>query len=205
MAGKAQSENSDLQPLIGERCHEESNNAVLACNDFLRLGAGRKIVLLAQYYAQMRGQIPPTRSYGTLQAWSHKFGWTERGKIYDAQYDEYKTTLAEAALETGTALIWERVQRLKMLEEKLLDLVFGNEQENIEAKLFLEDWKQTGSGEFSELHRLERFNSSLVDQYRKVLSDLADETGGRKKASDRGSEDEPIVVKVFKGVSMEDL
>lgn len=205
MSRKESSIDSDLQPIVETRVPGESDIAVLACNDFLRLGPGRKVVALAHYYATMKGQKPPTRSYGTLQSWSCRFRWSRRAEKYDIQYDEYKTSMSEAALETGVALVWERVNRLKLLEEKLLDLIFGNEEEGQEAKLFLEDWKQTGSGLDAEVHQLERFNAPLVDQYRKILDDLAQETGGRKKALPTGSEDDPIVVKVFKGVSMEDL
>ncbi len=205
MTGRVSSVDSDLQPLSGIRNAGETDIAVLACNDFLRLGPGRTIPALGHHYLTLKGQEPPTRSYGTLQTWSYKHLWTKRAASYDVQYDEYKTAMSQSALETGVALVWERVNRLKMLEEKLLDLIFGNEQEGQEAKLFLEDWKQTGSGEFAETHKLERFNSTLVDQYRKILDDLAQETGGRKKAGAQGFDEDPIVVKVVKGVSMEDL
>ena len=205
MTGRESSLDSELQPLVGERVPGESDISVLACNDFLRMGPGRKLMALSHVYTTLKGQKPPTRALGTLQKWSYKFRWTKRATEYDVQYDEYKTAMSESCLETGIALVWERVMRLKLLEEKLFDLIFGNEEEGLEAKLFLRDFKQTGSGASAEVHELERFNAPLIDQYRKLLDDISQEVGGRAKPTDKGSEDDPIVVKVYKGVSMEDL
>lgn len=52
------------------------------------------------------------------------------------------------------------------------------------SNLWVADVKSIGSGEFAERVDIERFNSALVEQYRKVLEDIAKETGGRVQKQD---------------------
>ncbi len=197
---------SPFQPLVGARFEDETDLAVTACNDFLRMGPGRKLIVLAMNYADDKyTDKPPTKSYNVLQNWSQKFDWPTRATYYNKAYDAYKTTMTSAALETGVALTFERVLKLKRLESLLLTMITGGDAGPNASQLWLDDVKQTGSGKTAEVHTLQRFNSALVDQYRKILDDIAQETGGRQKGKQRGTKDAPLVLKVLKDVSLDDL
>src|SRR5262245_22273361 len=74
---------SNFELLAGEPQPDERKNAILACNDWLRLGPGRSLSGLLAFYAEV-GQIrPPARSKATLKNWSVRFGWQDRSAIYD--------------------------------------------------------------------------------------------------------------------------
>ena len=81
-------------PLAGEREDGESGRAVIACNDWLRMGQGRSLRKLITEYSQAdlkpsetlrntQENKPPTLSYDTLRDWSQKFHWPDRGVLYD--------------------------------------------------------------------------------------------------------------------------
>jgi hypothetical protein len=114
-----------IQLLVGERQTREGKNAVIACNDFLRLGPGRKLTALAQQYVAVQSDARiPTRSVHTLNRWSSKYGWADRAESYDAQLEAEKNAAEQARrqqiLNTGFALDYERVAALKSTANYLL-------------------------------------------------------------------------------------
>lgn len=167
--------NLELKPLFGERNEGETDNAVVACNDFLRMGNGRKHQTLLQLYLHKasQGEAVPTTGTRTLYEWSSKHNWAERCSMYDANVEQIKTDVQDKILQSGLAKPNERVLRLKALAEKLEEQVYDEEQ------LWLKDYKQIGSGKYAEKIEIIRFNSPLVEQFRATLDDLAKETGGR--------------------------
>ncbi len=162
---------TSVELLVGNKQPGESSRAVVACNDFLRMGAGRKVsTLLRQYKGN---KLAPATSPHTVYEWSTKFGWEERANIYDAQYEDQKTERSVEVMSSGLALTHNRVEKLKGLADQLeSDLQDA-------AKIWLADVKQIGGGRMAERVDLIRFNWSLIEQYRNVLDDLAKETGGR--------------------------
>ena len=176
-AGVSVRDLGQVQLLEGERQPGETVRAVLACNDFLRMGPSRSIGALARRY---KDQIDAEGDSGAALAspsrvyyWSSKFNWVERAESYDAKHDVTKTEEALSALSTGLALPFKRVIQLKALADRLEREIF------VEDNLWLEDVKQIGAGKSAEKVYLKRFNTNLVEQYRGVLDDLARETGGR--------------------------
>ena len=65
-------------------------------------------------------------------------------------------------------------------------------------KTWLEDKKMLGEEEYT----FYKYNQSQVDQYRKVLDDVAKEVGGRVQRTDITSGDQPI--KGYVGISPDD-
>ena len=161
-----------LELLVGERKENESDRAVQACNDYLRLGAGRSLRKLAEKYAKTRKSTPPTDSLDTLKVWSADFEWQQRASLYDGELEAQRNEKKRKEFEAGLALDYERVHKLKGLANLL--------EQDLSVRLWLDDVKSIGSGEFAERIDLIRFNGALVEQYRGVLDDLAKEVGGRK-------------------------
>lgn len=69
--------------LAGPRQKGETRRAVIACNDYLRMGPGRSLAKLCKLYRTQRATQPPTRRLPTLKVWSRKFGWVRRAEEYD--------------------------------------------------------------------------------------------------------------------------
>lgn len=202
----------DLQPLAGTRNDGESNNAVLACNDWLRLGPGRTIpALLAQYQDKsnfVRGFKPPSTKTRTLETWSSRHSWPERATAYDAQWDAMQTEARAHELAIGLALDFERVRKLKRLADFLEAQIYelsdpdplDPDGRRVYLNVWLPDVKQIGKGDDFERVDIERFNSALFTQYRETLNDLAKEVGGRvQKTSNEvfGKDGGAIPVKVI--------
>ena len=191
-----------LELLAGQKQKGESQKAILACNDFLRLGAGRKQVVLIRKYAEMQESSPPTRSRATLSRWSSDFDWPARSVDYDVAIDEEKTAYAQHMLREGLALDYERVAELKdlfaLLSKQLLEEGEDGELHN----LWLPDIKTVGSGKDAERVDIERYNSPLISDIRGLLDDLAKETGGRTKGIDITSAGS--VLKAYIGVNPDD-
>lgn len=176
--------NADLTPLAGERQADETDNAVIACNDFLRLGPGRSLPLvLEKYTAQSQGK-PPTKSLSTLKIWSMRFEWTARAREYDIAWEAAKDAERDAVLRAGLALDYERVRKLTRLAEYLEGEIYATNEDGQHHNVWLHDVKQIGSGETAERVDIVRFNTGLIDQYRATLDDLAKETGGRIHKTD---------------------
>ncbi len=171
---------SRLELLAGEKKPDESVRAVLACNEFLRMGPARNVAALCRRFKRLAqlesgADAVPTVSNTTLYSWSWDFEWFKRAELYDARVDKDKTDLARESMNTGLAMPHLRVDKLKMLAAKLEQEIYR------EGRLWLPDVKQIGMGKNATRVELIRFNGALVEQYRGVLSDLAEETGGRWK------------------------
>jgi hypothetical protein len=183
----------EITPLSGQLQKGETDKSVQACNDWLRLGVGRSLPKLLENYANSNQKSPPTSSLGTLKQWSLKFKWTERATKFDAEWEERKNAERQAELDYGLALDYERVNKLKRLADFLEGQLFEVGENGDYHNVWLPDVKQIGSGEYAERVDIERFNSSLVSEYRSVLDDIAKEVGGRvKKQEHSGPGGKPI-------------
>jgi hypothetical protein len=107
-----------------------------------------------------------------MEHWCADYGWVERAAQYDAQVEEEKESRRREIMETGLALDYERVYKLKIFYDLL-------EKELSEGALWLEDVKQIGGGKFAERVDILRYNSAIVSDIRGILDDIARETGGR--------------------------
>lgn len=162
--------------LAGERKESETDRAVQACNDYLRLGPGRSLSKLLSKYTKRNQTEPVTESESTIKKWSADYDWQLRASAYDAVLEEMRNERRRKEFDAGLALDYERIRKLKKLANLL--------EQDLTVRLWLDDVKSIGSGEFAERVDLIRFNSALVEQYRGVLDDLAKEVGGRKQKSE---------------------
>jgi len=178
-----------LALLAGSIQSGESREAILACNDWLRLGPGRSLPALAAKYTKTHRTTPPTRSLDTLKEWSARWGWAERAEAYDAADEARKNARRQQALDEGLALDYERVGELKRLARLLRAQIYerglNHAGDKVYHNLWVEDVKQIGSGETARPVYVERFNGALISEFRGVLKDLAEETGGRQTAPER--------------------
>lgn len=174
-----------LEPLTGERQGKETNKAIMACNDYLRMGPGRSLQKLHRKYIEYTLENPPTKHLRVLARWSTNFGWQSRATLYDSEVEEHKTQEAKKrqkqALETGLSLDYERIITLKELSAFLLGQLYEEGETGTLHRLWLPDVKQIGSGEFAQRVDIERFNAPLISEIRGLLDDLAKETGGRMR------------------------
>lgn len=165
--------------LSGQLQKGESDSAVIACNEWLRLGAGRTLPDLLERLTDTSQLSPITRSLGTLKQWSMNFGWAERAKEYDAGWEARKNAEREAMLNHALASEYGRLRRLYRLEAMLEAQIYERGLDDVLHNIWVPDVKSIGGGENAERVDIERFNSALLEQYRKVLDDIAKETGGR--------------------------
>lgn len=200
--------------LVGERKDNESDRAVQACNDYLRLGPARSLPkLLASHHRKKPTKTdqnrPITESLGTLKEWSTEFEWQLRASAYDAELEAEKNEKRRQVFEQGLALDYERVTKLKrlasFLEKQILDEIqaptYASTEDAIDValsgnapyapppgfenyKVWLPDVKQIGSGEDATRVDIVRFNAALISEFRAALDDLAKETGGRRQKVD---------------------
>jgi hypothetical protein len=186
--------------LAGERGEHETDRAVQACNDYLRLGPGRSLPKLLKKLGKTRkNSESPTDSYNTLERWSSDYGWPARASAYDADLEAVKNEKRRQVMEQGLALDHERVVKLKRLARFLEEQIFaegkadksdvmdgadGVDGGHTYPNVWLADVKQIGSGESAERVDLVRFNASILAEYRAALADLAAETGGRRQRVD---------------------
>jgi hypothetical protein len=171
-----------LELLAGERQANETATQVQACNDWLRLGAGRSLPKLVAYW-DTSGQQPTNMS--TLKKWSAKFKWGTREEAYDAELEKAKNARARAIMETGIALPHVRMQKLKKLERFLGEQIAHQDPSRPDGLqndlVWVRDVKIMGGGEDASEVEIFRFNAPLIEQYRGALDDAAKETGGRKQ------------------------
>jgi len=145
------------------------------------MGPGRSLrALHAQYNNEGEQTQTPTQSFGTLAAWSTRYGWQERAEAYDAELENRKNERAEEIMQSGLALDHERVVKLKKLAGLLEDQLYERGEDGVYHNVWLPDVKQIGSGPDAERVDIERFNAPIISEYRAALDDLAKETGGRK-------------------------
>lgn len=179
--------------LVGEKAKGEGSPAVIACNDYLRMGPGRSLQKLCEWY-RSGTEVPPTKRLNTLKKWSQFYGWQARAEIYDAIIEAEKNAHRRSIMASGLALDYERVVKLKELTGLLLGEVYTVDKlgitQLVQDNVWLPDVKQIGSGEYAERVDITRFNAAIFEQVRGLLDDLAKETGGRKqevKMEHRGS------------------
>lgn len=173
-----------IELLAGTPLPNETRRSMQACNDYLRMGAGRSLQKLLNRY-QNDTESPPTKRLKTLKDWSVSFNWQIRAATHDAEVERQKNDAAEQhrreALETGLALDHERVLALKKLALLLETEIAYTDQNGDMVKVWLPDVKQIGSGEFASRVDLVRFNAPIFEQLRGIYDDLAKEVGGRKQ------------------------
>lgn len=182
---------AEIVLLAGETYEKESNNAILACNDWLRLGPGRSIPKLLNSYQQKSVTVgnfaAPSTSYKTLNTWSYKFQWSARAEIFDASYEALVNAERQAEINYGLSLDYERIRKLKRMADLLEDQLYERDSEGNLINLWVADVKQIGSGKDAEQVDIERFNSPLITQLRGVLDDIAKEVGGRIAKSENNT------------------
>lgn len=186
-----------VQLLAGERQGGESSRAVQACNDYLRMGPGRSLRKLAQKYSRTKRNQAPTESEGTLFEWSTTFAWQERAAAYDTELDLQRTERKRKEFETGLALDFERIHKLKRLalflerqiyeeEDPAAVIVVGEgaREVAVSASPFPNVWVRDVKAVANQRVDVFRFNAAILEQFRGVLDDLARETGGRRQKTD---------------------
>lgn len=174
----------DIELLSGERQSNETDKAVQSCNDWLRMGPGRSLVDLLKQYTDGYSGVPPTTVYQTLKNWSKKFDWPKRASDYDATWEQRKNAERERVFNEGLALDYERVRKLRELAIFLEGQLYERGTDGNYHNIWIPDVKQIGQGEFAERVDIERFNASIIDQYRATLDDIAKETNGRIKRTE---------------------
>ena len=188
-----------IEPLAGQRQSGESSKAVVACNDYLRMGVGRSLRGLIQKYNEDSTEKPPTKHLTTIAGWSKQYSWVDRAEVYDKDVERRKTEYANEMMRSGLALDHERVKKLK----DLFNLLYGELMEKGEGgvlhNLWLPDVKSIGAGQYAERVDIERYNSAIIKDILSVLNDLAAETGGRVKKNEvTGADGNEITFKVVR-------
>jgi hypothetical protein len=162
--------------LAGQRQERESDAAVVACNDYLRMGSGRSLSrLVAGYRGRTVGdplaEKPPTQRLPTLEEWSSKFEWQARASTYNAEQDQAKTIEIQRLKTEGLAAEHNRIAELDAMFSKM-------REEFIEKGLWAEDIKISPNG---MQVKVKVFNKPMIDSMRGILDDIAKEVGGRKQ------------------------
>ena len=162
-----------------ESAMRESTQARAAFEDYYNLGHKRTLMSLVEGYRNRTeaDPSPPTRRKATIKGWSAKHRWQARVALRDAEIAKIQFDAIRArAQEAGYAHWPKRVQDLMELGELLLDEI------KTEEKRWLPDVKQIGSGKQTERVDIVRFNSALIEQFRKTLDDIAAEMGERQRS-----------------------
>jgi len=175
---------------------KETARARQAWADYLALGPDRSLEKLLQRY-QSGTKAAPATSLTRLKLWSRTFGWQQRLQVIADEVaraaEEKEREYRRLIMEDGYALPHERVRALKQLAGILFEeLTAEDEAAN---RLWIDDVKQVGKGEGALRVDIERFNTGEVDQFRRVLDDIAKETGGRAaKVEHTGKDGAPIQI-----------
>jgi hypothetical protein len=193
-----------IRLLAGNKHESETTKAILACNDYLRMGVGRSLEKLRRIYAKDSPTKPPTKHLKTLKDWSAKYGWVERSKVYDQRIDDDKEEVRKRVFNEGLALDFERVLRLIKLAELLEGQVF-EEINGTMPNLWVQDVKGIGSKDDFERVEIERYNSAIVSDLRGVIDDIAKEVGGRRKGVDVTSDGKELKQLTAEDMSTDDL
>ncbi len=170
----------------------ETQRAKQAFEDYFSMGPGRSLRLLYKQYRVHKDSAtrPPSRRLATIKQWSSEHNWQARvgereQELAEAKFEAIKSKAEEA----GYAFWPKRVQDLVALAELLLSEIHE------EDKRWLPDVKAIGMGKFAERVDLVRFNSPLIEQFRKTLDDIAAEMGERAKGVVvTGRDGGPIVI-----------
>jgi hypothetical protein len=180
-----------LTLLAGERQPGESDKAVVACNDWLRLGPGRTLGLLLAKYAGTRRNAPPTDSLATLKHWSEDYKWADRGASFDAQVEEQKNAERQRVMSSGFAQDYARVRELDKAIRFLLRQIYAHDNggpngESPYFNVFARNAKMIGGGLNAERVDYVEFDGAPWEVLRGLLDDAAKETGGRKQQLQHG-------------------
>ena len=172
-----------IQLLAGIRQDNESFNAVLACNDYLKLGPRRSITKLKKKYdkrydkAEKAGldtlESVPRYHRTLLSKWCYDFRWVARAEHYEQQRQKKLAIQDKLVLEQGLSRPACRVEELTSLYNKLTKVLDKD-------GLYMRDtftYKGT-------MTTKKRYNASLINNIRGILDDIARETGGRTQYSD---------------------
>ncbi len=120
----------------------------------------------------------PTRRIAQPEEWSREYGWQSRLHAIAAaeasEAEEREETCRREIMETGYALVWERVRALKHLADTLFAELLDP------SRRWVREVKIVGNGKHAREVVVERFHAAEIGQLRGVLADLAKETGGRK-------------------------
>jgi hypothetical protein len=164
-----------LEPIVGERCENEENHHIVACNDYLRMGLRRSVPRLARRYRRQKeetGMSVPSTSEQVMYRWSSEYGWIARAEAYDYAKEIERTERAEEVMNEGFALAHERVHALNVLAKDLLGELYEKGFWGTRKKIL-----KTEGGDRVINERF--FRKRPVDAIRGVLDDIAQETGGR--------------------------
>jgi len=190
----------EVELLAGTKVSREPSTAIQACNDWLRIGAGRSLPALLERYAKKPQGEPPTDSLSTLKKWSAKYQWETRAKEYDAEIDKLKTAERDRIIREGLALDYERIKYLSKLAEFLSDQIYKRDGDAF-INVWLPDVKSVRDGETFEKIDIVRFSGSLITQFRATLDDIAAEVGGRKQVLEHSAKDDkPIPIRLVEVV-----
>jgi hypothetical protein len=166
--------------LAGKRMKGEPMYAVVACNDYLRMGAGRGYGTLHAEYMRRLDADPnatiPSRRLRTISGWGSRFDWIKRAELFDAEVERLRNAKAVEAMTTGYALPHERVMLLNQLITKLAHILSEHDR-----GMYGEHVRSIGSGQAQQVVRDEVFRKDELAQLRGLLDDVAKETGGREK------------------------
>lgn len=125
------------------------------------MGPTRGIASLAAILTKASPDLYSASAKIQLYQWADRFGWDERARQYDAAREIQARAKAAEVLNSGLALLSERVQMLKNLGV----LIYNK---------YIECVMLDGAG--TEVKEL---NVTAVRELRGVLDDIAKETGGR--------------------------
>ncbi len=191
----------EVEPLVGHRQSGESNKAIQALNDWLRLGVGRTLPALLAKYTETHQNTPPTKSLDTLKQWSSDYGWAIRATEYDAAWEDRKNAERQRVMNAGFALDYQRVKRLTKLATFLEQQIYERGAPDADGyesyhNVWVPDVRLYRDGDKTKEIPIEKFNPALIEQFRKTLDDIAQETGGRikKTETDLSTGGQPISV-----------
>ena len=196
-------EATGVELLSGQRQSKESDKAVIACNDWLRMGSGRTLTGVLEKYELLRTSTSPTQSFHTLDKWSRDFDWKTRATAFDATWEARKNAEREAVLGFGLAHQYERVRKLYKLADFLETQIFERGAAGEFYNVWMPDVKSIGGGKFAERVDIERFNAPIFEQYRKVLDDIAKEVGGRVQKTETTISISLEVINRFESIAKE--
>lgn len=164
--------------LSGSYYPDENNEAVKACNDWLRLGRARSLARLCDYYKDNPHMAIAT--WSMVSKWSAAYDWQSRGNLYDIEQDKLLTARAQEIFNTGLATPHERVLELQRIYREVKPRLLKIPQSEETHYTYSEEtgWvDESGNPPPKDVP----VNTDVLQQMRGLLDDLAQETGGRTK------------------------
>jgi hypothetical protein len=146
---------------------------------FRLAGPGRSLNRVYNDERVMKGCKESHQASGKWREIAKAWQWVDRAQAWDKYLldmaNRQKEAERMAVLADGFGLDHLRVEALKKLAQQLEQWTQEND------KVWLPDVKSIGMGKDAERIDLVRFNAALIEQFRGLLSDIADETGGRQR------------------------